>query len=175
MNTNPMTPKARTRFNRIKVVSQIFKALSFLCFLFFSLGTLGELLLWAWHGSVMDDSANPLFVPQHHTLENLWLVGSTATFGWLAWYGYRLFRRYESGQLFSPANISLLRKIAWVTWLLAAETALSYALWNPKHPQEDLSVGGAFATIAFPGILIFFFAWIMDEGRKLQEEQELTV
>ncbi len=27
----------------------------------------------------------------------------------------------------------------------------------------------------FPGIFIFFIAWIMDEGRKIQEEQELTV
>jgi uncharacterized membrane protein YdcZ (DUF606 family) len=26
-----------------------------------------------------------------------------------------------------------------------------------------------------PGLLILFIAWIMDEGRKIQEEQELTV
>ena len=27
----------------------------------------------------------------------------------------------------------------------------------------------------FPSVLILFIAWIMDEGRKIQEEQELTV
>jgi hypothetical protein len=26
-----------------------------------------------------------------------------------------------------------------------------------------------------PGFVIIFAAWIMDEGRKIQEEQELTV
>jgi hypothetical protein len=26
-----------------------------------------------------------------------------------------------------------------------------------------------------PGFVIIFIAWIMDEGRKIQEEQELTV
>ena len=30
-------------------------------------------------------------------------------------------------------------------------------------------------TPIFGGLFIIFFAWIMDEGRKIQEEQELTV
>jgi len=30
-------------------------------------------------------------------------------------------------------------------------------------------------TTLIPGFLILFIAWIMDEGRKIQEEQELTV
>jgi hypothetical protein len=30
-------------------------------------------------------------------------------------------------------------------------------------------------TQAFIGLMIIFVAWIMDEGRKIQEEQELTV
>jgi hypothetical protein len=34
----------------------------------------------------------------------------------------------------------------------------------------DLSVGPVLA-----GLMIIFIAWIMDEGRKIQEEQELTV
>ena len=31
------------------------------------------------------------------------------------------------------------------------------------------------STPLFMGFLIIFIAWIMDEGRKMQEEQELTV
>jgi hypothetical protein len=30
-------------------------------------------------------------------------------------------------------------------------------------------------TPVFAGLMIIFIAWIMDEGRKIQEEQELTV
>jgi len=30
-------------------------------------------------------------------------------------------------------------------------------------------------TPLFIGMLIIFITWIMDEGRKIQEEQELTV
>jgi len=30
-------------------------------------------------------------------------------------------------------------------------------------------------TPIFGGLFIIFFAWIMDEGRKIQEEQTLTV
>jgi hypothetical protein len=30
-------------------------------------------------------------------------------------------------------------------------------------------------TPVFVGLLIIFVAWIMDEGRKIQEEQALTV
>ena len=30
-------------------------------------------------------------------------------------------------------------------------------------------------TPVFAGLMIIFIAWVMDEGRKIQEEQELTV
>lgn len=30
-------------------------------------------------------------------------------------------------------------------------------------------------TPVFVGLLVIFIAWIMDEGRKIHEEQELTV
>jgi hypothetical protein len=175
MNANEIIPKTGSRFNRIKVVSQIFKTLSFVCFLFFGLCTLGEIALWLGTGSVLQHGNNPILAPQYHTLENIYLVGACATFAALSWFSFRLFRLYERGQLFSPENIRCLRLIAIAAFLMACETALATALKNPKQPAEELSTWATLATLAIPAFLILFFAWIMDEGRKIQEEQELTV
>ena len=175
MNTNEITKKVTPRLHRIKIVSNLLKAVSFVCFLFFGLCTLGEIGLWLGTGTVLQHGNNPIFAPQHHTLENFYLVGACATFAGLCWFSYRLFRLYERGQLFSPANISFLRRIAGAAFLLACETALASALKNPNRPAEELSTWATLATLAIPAFLILFFAWIMDEGRKIQEEQELTV
>jgi hypothetical protein len=46
----------------------------------------------------------------------------------------------------------------------------------PKPNHVELSgLLMQFAISSFPAFLIIFVAWIMDEGRKIQEEQELTV
>jgi hypothetical protein len=39
----------------------------------------------------------------------------------------------------------------------------------------DFSIGRINFGLLLSGIIIFIIAWIMDEGRKIQEEQELTV
>ena len=39
---------------------------------------------------------------------------------------------------------------------------------------DQLSLGAGLGNL-FEGLFIFFIAWVMDEGRKIQEEQELTV
>jgi len=175
MNATEMSPKAKVRLNRIKVVSELLKVLSFVCFLFFGLCTLGEIGLWLGQGAVMKDAGNPIFAPQYHNIENIYLVVSSATFGLLAWFGFKLFRLYERGHLFSPGNINYLRKIAGTAFLLACETSLATAFKNPNHLAEELSTWATLVTLAVPAFLILFFAWIMDEGRKIQEEQELTV
>jgi drug/metabolite transporter (DMT)-like permease len=126
-------------------------------------------------GTLITDVSKPHFLPQYHTMESVWLLGGCATFGLLAWFSCQLFRLYERGQLFDPHTIGYLRKIAWTTFLMAIETGVAYALWNPAQPKPEISTWSAYLTLAFPAFLIFFFAWIMDEGRKIQEEQELTV
>jgi hypothetical protein len=45
-------------------------------------------------------------------------------------------------------------------------------LWETQHLQP---LTGLPVFPLFGGFLIFLIAWIMDEGRKIQEEQELTV
>jgi hypothetical protein len=92
-----------------------------------------------------------------------------------AWFGFRLFRLYERGVLFAAENGSLLRRLAWLYLALVATRFPLDRL--PKHIHVG-SVLPPWAELAFhflPALFFLFLAWVMDEGRKLREEQELTV
>jgi hypothetical protein len=88
---------------------------------------------------------------------------------------YRLLCLYEKGVIFAATNISEMKKLASYLvgyGLLAIVAGFVYTggFAFPWGLLEMLSspwivVGGA----------IYLVAWIMDEGRKIQEEQELTV
>jgi hypothetical protein len=79
---------------------------------------------------------------------------------------FSLFRLYQKGILFSAKNV---RHIHSLAYYLIANWLVDYQLQSTLHDM-DLST-----TPLFVGLLIIFVAWIMDEGRKIQEEQELTV
>jgi hypothetical protein len=79
---------------------------------------------------------------------------------------YRLFRLYERGILFSARNVLYIRLLGY--YLIFDGFAL-FQLESLSH-QMTLTF-----TQPFIGLMIIFVAWIMDEGRKIQEEQELTV
>jgi hypothetical protein len=193
MNANEISPKANARLKRIKTVSNILMMLFAVGVLLYGLATLIAIVNWVATGSVVGDTAKtriPMFLPKYRILANFCMV-ITFVLGFLmAWFGRKLFRLYGRGQLFSPENISCLRKIAWTFILSAVATALWVAIQNPQNSHgfglDDASqmidklpaLWGSllvFVDWAFPALLIFFFAWIMDEGRKIQEEQELTV
>jgi len=79
---------------------------------------------------------------------------------------YKLFRLYERGVLFSAKNVLYIRFLGY--YLMIDWVAL-YQLEYLSH-QMDLSM-----TQPITGLMIIFVAWIMDEARKIQEEQDLTV
>jgi Protein of unknown function (DUF2975) len=79
---------------------------------------------------------------------------------------FSLFRRFKQGILFSAKNI---RHIHALAYFLIGNWVIDYLLQSTLQDM-DLS-----STPLFVGLLIIFIAWIMDEGRKIQEEQELTV
>jgi hypothetical protein len=84
------------------------------------------------------------------------------------WNGYRLFYDYSRGDLFTPKSVESVRRIGYCCLLLGIESYLSRAVSSFGGLHDPF-----FAL--FSGFIIFFIAWIMDEGRKVQEEQELTV
>jgi hypothetical protein len=100
--------------------------------------------------------------------------------------GYRLLGLYERGVIFAAENVRLLRRIGAL--------ALSYGLLavlggNLIEGARILvgtsgisarlllfdSVGILISPWVIGGVCLLALSYIMDEGRKIQEEQELTV
>ena len=94
-----------------------------------------------------------------------WLVQSAAGLG-LCWALFALFRLYFKGIFFSATNIRLIQSLGLA---LILGSIADYQMQSAVR-EVDWSTNSIFI-----GLLIIFISWIMDEGRKIQEEQELTV
>lgn len=109
----------------------------------------------------------------------------------------KLFRFYERGLFFASEQVRHMQQLGClilVNWLIAMllnAMSAGYTEWH--FDLSQLNWIGTFELFILPiakdmsgnndigfmqpviGVLIIFIAWIMDEGRKIQEEQELTV
>lgn len=95
----------------------------------------------------------------------------------------KLFELYEGGDIFKLSNVRRFKKLSRVLilWFVAGilcRSLLSVAL-TLHHPpgQRMITVGlsSADLTTLLLGLILAVIAWVMEEGRKLQEEQDLTV
>ena len=88
---------------------------------------------------------------------------------------YRLLNLYEKGIVFSPANVRLFR---WLGFLAFCKGLLAVAASAVSHGEFVFPMV-LFETLRSSWVIGGFFAimlsYIMDEGCKLKEEQELTV
>jgi len=159
MTANESLPKIGSRLKRIQKVSRIFRNIFLACALVF--GLLG--LMGMYYALCIGYAVEFLLA-------------------------YRLFHYYAQGDLFTPKVVRYLR---WI-----GITSILLGIWNVSH-EVCMAVGGGFLKYPttshwdimswfqqilylfifnfLPGFIIIFAAWIMDEGRKIQEEQELTV
>ncbi|MGA2280617.1 MAG: DUF2975 domain-containing protein [Verrucomicrobiota bacterium] len=78
----------------------------------------------------------------------------------------RLFALYERGDFFKTGNIRCIKYLG----LVIAGLWLTQTILELMAHQNNIEGSGLVY-----GVLVVFIAWIMDEGRKIQEEQELTV
>lgn len=103
----------------------------------------------------------------------------TLTWSVLLWLAYRLFSSYARGNLFSSETASCLRGMGWVSIVIAFERLASIAFQIAHNPPNWAwtwgIVGLEFCMNISLGFAIICIARVMDEGRKIQEEQELTV
>jgi hypothetical protein len=95
----------------------------------------------------------------------LWMVQQALSF-FAGFVLLRLFWFYSKGIIFSEKNINCIRVQGYC--LIIG----NFIDLEMQRFIRDSSV--SLSPIIF-GLLIIFIAWIMDEGRKIQEEQELTV
>lgn len=95
----------------------------------------------------------------------------------------RLFGLYGRGVFFGKENVSCYRSIAYgliaQQFLFVVEETVQTLLLTIRNPegQRMLSVGfdDANVSLIVVGLMIILISRIMDEGRKIQEEQSLTV
>jgi len=185
MNANETAPKSiNSRLKRIQLVSRIAKCL---CLVFLVISTVLALFLLS---SAQSRSFAPATV-------SVWSVLLMAMFQivLVLWYWKltRLFQLYERGLIFAAETIRCIKTLG-ILWV-AGWVCTSAMHYLPKPPPAVLPPGVTqtttghirmgFFTFDFgtgidfgpllAGTVIILIAWIMDEGRKIQEEQELTV
>jgi len=176
MNANEISPKASPRLNRIQKISRILKV----CVLFYFVAPLCVLAfnLKSIHlASGMVSVFNHPYASASDIPRLMYLLCATGTAVYLLGVisFYRLLCLYEKGVIFSGANVSEMKKLGsylagYGILAVAANVIYAGGIIFPWVLLEGIAspwivVGGA----------IYIVAWIMDEGRKIQEEQELTV
>jgi Protein of unknown function (DUF2975) len=171
MNTNEIAPKANRRMNRIQQVSGIFRTLFFAGVILCALGALAQIPM--------------IFVHVHGSQFEPAIIAATQIVCVVqAWFCFKLFGLYSRRELFSSKVVSYIRRIGYTYFLMAivafaSQIILLHSGKNDLHPTATHPAWAfdlfGLAGGLFPGFLIIFIAWIMDEGRKIQQEQELTV
>jgi hypothetical protein len=91
----------------------------------------------------------------------------------VTWNFFRLFTRLKDGHLFEGQTINYLEQAGkwWIVLGIAQIIYKSVAAFVFTPNNVNITDGGAI----FSGLLVFFIAWVLREGQKLKEDQELTV
>ena len=95
----------------------------------------------------------------------------------------KLFSYYKDGVIFSLEHVNIFKHIAkalilWVVLSILYNSAKSvlFSIGNPSgHLLLTVGVTSAELTTLIVGMVMFVIAWVMDEGRALAEEQQLTI
>jgi hypothetical protein len=178
MNTNEVSLKVNSLLNRIQKIS------SFLRILFFaSAVTFGFIGILGYGYEITLAGVHHLGLSFYFNLSS---IGRAVE----CWFAYKLFSCYVHGDLFSPNAVRYIRWIGIISLLMGIGNivnALHFQLHNGWFYTTNSSpwiveIVVYLQMILFhlvhnlvTGFVILFIAWIMDEGRKIQEEQELTV
>ena len=182
MNANEISPKANPRLNRIKIISRILKILSLLYFVFFGWFPFVRRMPDGFHivqGTYAKFSDAPLGAKLIVVLGIALILAAIITC-------YQLLNLFEKGIIFSAKNVQLLGRIgclAFIYGFLGIFGPLLISAWFAWIGSFPMSLNFVWISIcsflASPwiigGLFLFVISHIMDEGRKIQEEQELTV
>jgi hypothetical protein len=100
-----------------------------------------------------------------------------------AYHLMRLFELYERGEIFKPSNVHRYKKLSRVLlwWFVAGilcRSLLSVVLTLDRPPGQRMITFGLSSsdlTILLLGLILAVITWVMEEGRRLQEDQDLTI
>jgi hypothetical protein len=172
MNANEISPKANFRMNRIQKIGALLRTFFFIAALFFWVLGICYILF-----SILNPNN---FVETWRFFFFVYAAECVLA--------YKLFSIYARGDLFAADAVRYVRGIGVVTFLIGIGEIHRHFVGFLNHADYfvgSLSVKGILGLFILgflelflnlvPGFVIIFIAWIMDEGRKIQEEQELTV
>jgi hypothetical protein len=189
MDANEGSPRASARLNRVKAISQVLKILFPLYLLtvgyfpFVHRTPDGFWMVWGTYATIAEA---PIAAKLIVVLGAGILLAAVVTC-------YQLLNLYAKGIIFSARNVSLLGRIgylalgygalkwcgpllmsAWYHWI-----GVSFGSSSMSFVSLKLFVVYVVSLLGSPWIIGGFFAvliaYIMGEGCKIQEEQELTV
>ncbi|MGO9584951.1 MAG: DUF2975 domain-containing protein [Limisphaerales bacterium] len=176
MNSNEMVPETSRRLNRVRTVIWVIKiliGLAVVCVVVFNLIFLSSLVGWT------DISPRSISWPPFSSYSSARTIPSPLLILGFIRVGLffagalvlsRLLRFFASGSFFTAKNINCIK---WLGCLVVSDWVIVKFL--QVIGSRALMIGfDDFAKLAI-GFLVVLIAWIMDEGRKIQEEQELTV
>jgi hypothetical protein len=179
-----MTNQSITRIQRIsKRFRMLFTALIFFI-------PLADLLFWISFNHLHDEFLTGLpIIPSQDPTPLFLALGflvslipvTVAIYGMLTL--SRLFKFYEYGIVFAHENVRLIRKlgyviIAWVVANLFFTPLISAVITHGNEgglPTIAVSLSISDLSALVMGSIVVLISWVMDEGRKLQDEQAHTV
>jgi hypothetical protein len=173
-NPNEISPKGNARLNHIQKVSRYIRLLlvygiPVLVFCFFASGFVTSK---SWLDNLLHNTSNGIAVLKqqeafnaHQLAANTEMIFSLLLF--LFWYrtALKLFGCFEKGILFTGETVRYIQILGGI-YVGKFLLRLIFAFFVPMTMgMNDL----------FAGLLIIFIGWLIDEARKLREEQELTI
>ena len=175
MNTNEAASKVNFRMNRIQRISRFIRLFLQTAILLIILALLVHCLAIV-HKMFLSASAHPpnagsASVPPAGNFK-FWSNFLGLILG-LFWYctALKLFRYFEKGILFTAETVRCVQILGAINCV--------FFLWPLGlfffTPSPDYHLLWASLSNLFIGFLIIFIGWLLDEARKIREEQELTV
>ena len=185
MNATIITTKTNASTQRIRVLSQILKALVLIYMVVIPLVCLISPVLLNFvtvnfilqPGQTM--GPDPRYAPSNPPTISMNTKMATALSAALYLMGammfYRLLNLYERGVVFSPANVRLFRWLGILAFCKGLLTVVASSTSYGDFVFPMVLFSALRSTWVIGAIFAITLSFIMDEGCKLREEQELTV
>jgi hypothetical protein len=172
-NVNEIIPKTNVRLNRIQKVSKCVRLFLQYGIPLIIVAFLALAYLEATHKITLPKPSNSSEADsiQHVGVFQLWSILSLIVY--LFWYRtvLKLFGFFEKGILFTAETVRCIQ-ILGVIYCARFLVQLGLFFFAPSSQYHWLGAG---SSDLFTGLLIIFIGWLIDEARKIREEQELTV
>jgi hypothetical protein len=175
VNANKISPKANPRMNRIQKVSKCVR-------LFLQYGiplTIIAVMVLEYlvvaHKITLPKPAHPSNAGSDSVTSagafQLWSILSLVVY--FFWYrtALKLFSFFEKGILFTAETVRCIQILGGIYF---ARFLVQLGLYFFAPSQDNHWLGTGLSDL-FTGFLIIFIGWLIDEARKIREEQELTV